>query len=386
MSARPSLLFYCQHSLGLGHLTRSLALCAALAGRFRVALLSGGSLPDGIAVPDGVELVPLPPLGLAADRRLVSEDARYTVAEADALRQARILAALRRHRPDTLVIELFPFGRKKFAGEIVPLLEAARALPSSPVIACSLRDILVSRGEKQARHDERAAALTDRFFDVVLVHSDPCFARFEESLTPGVALRTPIEHTGFVTPPRARPAGRARGEHVVVSAGGGRVGGPLLRAALGAHELLGGSVAMKLVAGPFLAEDEWLALARAAEGRRGLELVRSVPDLEAELAVAAGSVSQCGYNTALELLSSGAPGLVVPFAEAGEDEQTRRARRLEALGALRVLDPAQLTAERLAAESRRLGDFVPRRLDLDTGGAARSTAILGDLVGRRWAA
>ena len=36
---RPALLFYCQHSVGLGHLMRSYALCDRLAERFRVVLL-----------------------------------------------------------------------------------------------------------------------------------------------------------------------------------------------------------------------------------------------------------------------------------------------------------------------------------------------------------
>ena len=61
---RPSLLFYCQHSVGLGHLMRSYALCAELAHRFRVVLVCGGPLPDGIAPPRGVEVVALPALGV----------------------------------------------------------------------------------------------------------------------------------------------------------------------------------------------------------------------------------------------------------------------------------------------------------------------------------
>ena len=61
---KPALLFYCQHSVGLGHLMRSYALCERLAERFRVVLLAGGELPEGIDPPQGVELVALPPLGV----------------------------------------------------------------------------------------------------------------------------------------------------------------------------------------------------------------------------------------------------------------------------------------------------------------------------------
>ena len=63
-------------------------------------------------------------------------------------------------------------------------------------------------------------------------------------------------------------------------------------------------------------------------------------DLSAEMAASRLSISQCGYNTALDIVRAGVPALVVPFADGGETEQTDRARRLEALGALRVL-PAE---------------------------------------------
>ena len=54
MNAPPELLFYCQHSLGMGHLVRSFALAEALARRFRVTLLNGGQLPSGLRLPEKV--------------------------------------------------------------------------------------------------------------------------------------------------------------------------------------------------------------------------------------------------------------------------------------------------------------------------------------------
>jgi predicted glycosyltransferase len=110
-----------------------------------------------------------------------------------------------------------------------------------------------------------------------------------------------------------------------------------------------------------------------------LELRRSVPDLRAELDTAVASVSQCGYNTALDLLASRIPALVVPFSEPGEDEQTRRARRLERLGAVRVLESRRLTPEVLAREIRRLRDFRPAPIELDLGGADETARLISAL-------
>ena len=54
LSTRPALLFYCQHSLGIGHLTRSFALATALAETFHVVFLNGGRLPPGLPVPRAI--------------------------------------------------------------------------------------------------------------------------------------------------------------------------------------------------------------------------------------------------------------------------------------------------------------------------------------------
>jgi predicted glycosyltransferase len=392
MTRRPTVLFYCQHSLGLGHLVRSFALAGALASRFRVVVLNGGRLPRGIPAPPGVEIVSLPPLGMGTDGVLVSRDGRRTAARALELRREQILATQAEVCPDVVFVELFPFGRKKFAPELLPLLAAARA--SGALTVCSLRDILVGSKRDQAGHDERASRVANELFDMVLVHADPRFARLEESFRPATPMRVPVHYTGFVVPDRrpARslspsPRGSAR-PRVVVSAGGGLYGGDLLRAAAEAHrlELADAGIDLRLVAGPFLPEADWRALRQAAQGRRGLDVRRSVPDLRAELEAAAGSVSQCGYNTVLDVLRCGVPALVVPFAEGREDEQTRRARRLEGLGAVRVLESARADGATLATEIRALVDFHPATVDLELDGAHKTTLILANTLARRAAA
>ena len=131
---RPALLFYCQHSVGLGHLMRSYALCDRLAERFRVVLLCGGEVPEGIAPPPDVELIALPPLGVKSGQGFGSGDPRFTTERAWAVRKERILTALRDVRPAAVLVELFPFGRAKFARELVPLLEAGTNLVT-PVAA-----------------------------------------------------------------------------------------------------------------------------------------------------------------------------------------------------------------------------------------------------------
>jgi predicted glycosyltransferase len=381
MISRPPLLFYCQHSVGLGHLTRSYALCAGLSEWFRVVMVCGGPLPEDIEPPEGVEIVALPPLGVNGDARFVSHDPRYTVERAWAVREQMLLHTLCTLRPAVVFVELFPFGRAKFARELLPLL--VRAHEYDAMTACSLRDILVTGRDNQERHDQRARRIANEHLDAVLVHSDPRFARLEDTFGAFDGLDVPVRYTGFVVRGSRNGAGpELREPRVVVSAGGGLVGEPLLRAAILAQERLWPQtrIPMRAIAGPLMPEDGWQHLRALASGRPGLELVRSVPDLAHELRTATAAVSQGGYNTTIEIIRSGVPALVVPYVTPEEDEQARRARRLKRLSAVRVLDPDRLEPERLADEIDRLRDFTPATPAIDLDGARGTCEALWDLI------
>ncbi len=380
---RESLLFYCQHSLGIGHLTRSFALAAALREHFNVVFLNGGRLPPGVPVPAGIECIDLPPLGMDDGHTVISRGAEQDVATAMAERRARIDAAVERTRPAVLLVELFPFGRKKFAGEILPLIRRARRLPHPARVVCSLRDILVDARRDQQHHDDRAQWLADRYFDAVLVHADPAFARLEDSFRPRRAMRTPVLYSGYVVPQRAAAAHVVRGPHLLVSAGGGIVGEDLFRCAIQARALLPDPLPLRIISGPFLPDAAWQGLQQMAQGVPGIELVHHVSDMVAEMRGARASLSQCGYNSALDLIGAAVPALVVPYEAKGENEQRVRADRMATLGALQVLPAAELSAPRLAQALQQLLAFLPRAAALDLDGAARSATLLLQLQARR---
>ena len=378
MTRRP-LLFYCQHSLGLGHLARSWAAADALSSLFRVTLFCGGPPPSGLAPPGSCDIVSLPPIVVNEDGRLVSLDSRYSVEAAFDVRRDIMLRRLATTQPAAVVVELFPFGRRKFERELLPLLEATQVASPRPVVACSLRDILVARGDDQRAHDERARVLADRYFDAVLVHADPAFARLDEFFRPLQPMRTPVHYTGFVVS-RKTPRGTCGPNGILVSAGGGRFAGSLFVTAIDAHRRLMQAAPLTIVAGPLCEESTWQHLVAAARSHPSIRLRRTVTDLSCEMAASRLSISQCGYNTALDLVRARVPALVVPFAERGETEQTDRARRLEALGALRVLTVDRLNAATLAAAIEETLEFHPAPIALDLDGANRTTDLLNALA------
>jgi predicted glycosyltransferase len=141
---------------------------------------------------------------------------------------------------------------------------------------------------------------------------------------------------------------------------------------------------MRIVAGPFLPEPQWQALQTLAAPLAGVTLLRHVGDLAAEMRAARASISQCGYNTALDLVVSEVPALVVPYGTVTENEQQHRAQRLAALGAVLCFsENTALGGESLADSIEHLLHFAPQPAALSLGGAECSAELLAQLAARR---
>jgi predicted glycosyltransferase len=368
--------------MSMGHLVRSLAIAGALTDRFRVMVLNGSRFPKGTFVPPDVQVVNMPPLGINEENQIVSYDRRTSVERALDCRKKMIRTCFDNLRPAVVLIDLFPFGRKKFAFELLPLLETARSEETRALVVSSVRDILTRKKENQQRSDDYAAGLANKYFDLVLVHSDPSFARFTESYHPSVRLDVPVVHTGFVVPRTTSVMSfETNRKRIVVSAGGGVAGESLLRMAIEAHSHFADpQIEMKLIAGPFLPDETWNALRMLARGKPQLNLVRYTPNLFDEMRTAAASVSQAGYNTCVDLVRAGVPALLVPFAKDNEGEQYERALRLQHLGAVKVLREKDHSPARLAAEIQELMKFRVTNPNLDLSGAQTSARVIESML------
>jgi predicted glycosyltransferase len=95
------------------------------------------------------------------------------------------------------------------------------------------------------------------------------------------------------------------------------------------------------------------------------------------------TVSQCGYNTTMDILRANVPAVVVPFAEGREDEQRQRATRLDALGVLRCVPPEHLDAATLAGAVMAAATTRPQRVTLDLHGRDRSAMIVTEVCADR---
>ncbi len=375
-------LFWVQHLLGTGHLKRAAIVAGALAERGLEVILASGGPPASWPLPAGVELVQLPWVRARdlAFSALVDAHDRPLDDALRAARRAQLLALFAARAPAVVITEMFPFGRRAFGFELLPLLDAVASARPRPWLVGSVRDILVHKGAARRYAWMRDLALAR--YDRVLVHTDPALVPFGLTFPYADALGARLVSTGYVVEP-GPPA--SAGEEVLVSAGGGRVGRDLLAAAIEARPLSRqGRRPWRLIAGGELDPASLAGLVPDRTDRAdGLILERQRDDLQGLLAKCLLSVSQAGYNTVMEVLRLGKPMVLVPFETATETEQRIRAERLMSLGLAETVWGAELTPDSLArAIDRAASAPLRRRPALDLEGAARSARLIATLAAR----
>jgi predicted glycosyltransferase len=370
-------MIYVQHLLGIGHLARVSRIAMALArAGMEVVLVSGGTPVAGFPG-EGVRLLQLPPIRSRdmSFSALVDAEGGTLSDEFKAVRRDRLIGEFDAFRPDTLIVEAFPFGRRQMRFELLPLLRHAKAAARPPLIASSVRDIL-QENRKPERGEETLGLVRD-FFDLVLVHGDPHFARIEDTFPLAAQVADRLTYTGLVAGEASSSPERY---DVVVSAGGGIVGRRLIAAAAGAaNSLIGQWPRWCIITGPQFPTAERTALAASMPTGVVLETFR--PDFPGLLANARLSISQAGYNTVCDILRARCRAILIPFAEGGETEQSARAHRLETLGIAAVVSEDRLTPESLAAAMKRAPRPASHKLNLE--GAAETARILRERLAAR---
>ncbi len=382
------IMFYVQHLLGIGHLARALRLTRHLqqAG-MDVTIVSGG-MPYPFADLRGANLVQLPP-ARAADAefsQLLDASGSPIDDKWRGLRKSALLQTFTACAPDALIVEMFPFGRRQFSFELLPLLQAAQARQPAPLILCSVRDILIPSA-KPGRTEEAVSRAKD-YFDHILVHGDANFLPLEETYPAALDLADKIFYTGYVTADTGHADRSLAGkDEVTISAGGGAEGATLLMTAMRARALSqqAGKKIWRILVGASAPQGQLQSLRDQAPSGVLIEPAR--PDFPQMLLNCVCSVSQAGYNTVMDILQakavSATPAVIVPFAAAREREQTMRAQALARAGLVTVLPETDLTPASLAAaiDQAMTQTAAPQRLPDRNGGMAAARFIQERLNG-----
>jgi len=379
MTAKPlRILFYVQHLLGVGHVKRAAAIAKGLSENGMDVVVVLGGMPVKTVDFGGAMCLQLPPCrSLDASFSAIVNERGHVIDDSwKQTRRDKLLGIFDDIKPDVLIIELFPFGRRAFRFELLPLLAHARG---QCFIACSVRDVLVEK--KDSAKTRQTLDWVDRYFDRVLVHGDADFIAFDETFPAAREIAGKISYTGYVTETTEISAktGDGSGE-VVVSTGGGAVGAELIKTAMDArpYSRLKDRI-WRILVGENLSENLFQEF-KAGAGS-GIIVERARKDFRQLLVNSAVSVSQGGYNTVMDILTSGCRAVIVPFSEGGESEQTYRARKLQNIGVLECVDEAGLDGKTLAlAIDRAASGSITERICPDLSGVEKTAEILLDLV------
>lgn len=375
------------HLLGSGHLVRASHLARALAAAGHQVSLASGGMPLRGGAGESFGFVQLPPVKVEGVdfRNLLDEagqpiDADRRVARLDAL--TGLATGL---KPDVVITEHFPFGRRQLADEFLGLIAAARAANPDVLVLASIRDVLVApRADRVAEAERRLAA----HFDGVLVHGDDRFLALEASWPVSPDLAGRLLYTGYLTSPHRPPQDEGRGTEtrdILVSGGGSGAALPLFNLCIEAARLLGPSRPWRILVGRGTAPEAYESLRSAAPDHVTVEWAR--PDFPALLAACALSISQAGYNTVLDLVAARRPAIVVPFDAGNETEQAIRADAMAKAGlamCLRLAGAEPLTPKVLAGSvSAALASGLPGAPAIERDGAARTVALIEDRLSGR---
>jgi predicted glycosyltransferase len=384
------LMFYCQHILGMGHLVRSMEIVRGLIDDFQVCFINGGQPVEEFDIPNAVHVVNLPAIKTDAEfRELQVVDSSQTLEEVQNYRVKELLNLFDRLHPDVLMIELFPFGRRRFSFELLPLLDQARASQQTKVV-CSLRDIVVTK-QDQARHEEKICKLMNRYFDALLIHGDPTFQPLEDSFSRVQDLTCQTHYTGYVVQSEPHDLVRSPLDSealdsdqpmILVSVGGGRFGHDLLECVIETASLLEASLPhhFYMFTGPFMPDEKLHELQQKAMGHPNLTIRRYTSHLISYMEKADLSISMAGYNTTMNILTTGVRSMILPFTGNDDQEQITRAKKLEQLGVVEVINSDELQPDRFAQNVIECLKKEQTRINFDVQGVQSTARLVQQLV------
>ncbi|MFK5979976.1 MAG: glycosyltransferase [Rhizobiaceae bacterium] len=374
--AKPTVMFYVQHLLGIGHVFRAVRVAQALArAGCETHVVWGGTKIESLNT-DGLQMTYLEAVRVQNEdfKTLLKTDGT-PISEAEKEQRGRnLLDLFYKVKPDIVITEAYPFGRRQMRFELLPLLQAVKNAGWHPMMVSSIRDIMQeNRVEKRVRE---SIDLIKNWFDLVMVHGDESLISVGETLQNTGEIADKIVHTGLVTPtPVDMDVAPSIKPDVLVSAGGGAVGLGLMKVAIEAMKHCKKfPTNWVLVTGPDLPQQEFDQLLHDAPS--GMKVIRFIPDLARVMAASMVSVSRAGYNTVGDILRAGTRAVLVPFAGGIETEQLRRAQMMDERGVATLHLEDDLTPENLAKSIDIAADKPVAVFDLDLNGANNAAKML----------
>ena len=376
-------MFYCQHILGMGHLIRSIEIVKGLIPDFQICFINGGKVIKEFQFPPEIEVINIPAVQTDSEfNELSSVDDRLTMEEVEARRKNILLETCDRFKPDILIIELYPFGRRRFSFELIPLVEKAKSLGTK--IVSSVRDIVVTK-QNQQRHEEKVCRLLNKYFDMLLIHGDPNFIKLDLSFSRINDVNCSVYYTGYVVQPLPEKRQITLSQpSILVSVGGGRFGHDLLECVANTAPILKNKIPhhIHLFTGPFCPEAVFQKLQNSTKTIDNISVNRYTTNLLDYMQQADLSLGMSGYNTTMNILNTGVRAMMMAFQGNNDKEQETRLAKLNKLGRVKTIDPDRLQPETFALEIVDYLQQQPIYLPLNLAGVHNTARYIKQLAGK----
>ena len=378
------IMFYCQHILGMGHLIRSVEIVKGLIPNFQICFINGGQVIPEFEFPPEIEVINIPAVKTDSEfNELRPVDRNLTMAEAETIRTNMLLETCDRFKPDILIIELFPFGRRRFSFELIPLLEKAKSIGTK--IVSSVRDIVVTK-QNQQRHEEKVCRLINKYFDLLLIHGDPNFVKLDLSFSRIKDFTCPVRYTGYVVQPIPEsPQITLDRPTILVSVGGGRFGHDLLECVARTAPILKAKIPhhFQVFTGAFSPDEVLILLQDLTKDLDNITCDRYTTNLLDYMLQADLSIGMAGYNTTMNILSTGVKAMMMAFQGNNDKEQETRLKKLDSLGRVKMIHPQDLQPEKFAQQITDYLESTPSQLTLNLNGVKNTSDYLQQLISKQ---
>lgn len=330
------ILYYCQSLVGIGHLSASLRVIQELLNHCEVDLIQGG-LDAGVSLQHphfrNLRLTTL--LHDSETGDFYHPDDQADIATIWDKRAAEISRFLR-WPYHAIVVEFYPFGRRRFKREIQNLFHTVRDRCGDVPIFTSVREVLVPRAVEKER---RMVDSVRKYIHTVFIRGDSQVVRFDETFSLAHEIEDKLCYTGYIGAPPP-PNWPPRKRQILVSQGGGNVGRELLEGAIGAAALMP-EYSFLLAAGSRTSAAELDAL-RASVRSSNVNIVPFLADFPLQLRQSSLSINMGGDNTLMDVVSARVPSLAYPYG--GNSEQSFRIKKFAQHRFVHALDAGDLTA------------------------------------------
>jgi predicted glycosyltransferase len=367
---------YSHDTFGLGHLRRCRTIAHSLVGAFKgvhVLIISGSQIAGAFDFKARVDFVKIPSVIKLYNGEYTSIGRHINIEETIEWRTKIIRSTAESFEPDILIVDKEPLGLKR---ELLPTLEYLKKKGCRLVVG--LRDVLDDEellAAEWGRND--TLRYIKRFYDDIWIYGPEGFWNPLQGLSLPKGLEKRFTYTGFLrreVPLRAQPLEAALPEkYILVTAGGGGDGAPLMRSVIRArlverHRHL----PFVLILGPFMNNDERAEIRQLAAVDPDIHVLDFVNQPESLMTGAAAIVGMAGYNTFCEIISFNKPAMLVPRV-LPRREQLIRATRAAELNLVDAVLPMEADDETIM--SARLLE-LPNRVRPEDAGAA---SMLGGL-------